>query len=190
MRIYVASSWRNGYQPEVVNALRELGHDVYDFRNPPQRSGFSWREIDDRWQDWTVDEYIENLNHPTAIAGFTSDFDAMQAADACVLVMPCGRSAHIEAGYFVGANKKLLILASKSEPELMYKMADSIHAGLGSLLLRLQEIEGERISPKRECCRASRLREHRIPELGVIHTDGGHPEHVPGHYGVYDDGRA
>ena len=35
-RIYVASSWRNAYYPEVVKRLREYGHEVYDFRNPPQ----------------------------------------------------------------------------------------------------------------------------------------------------------
>ena len=29
-KIYVASSWRNEYYPEVVNALRNAGHDVYD----------------------------------------------------------------------------------------------------------------------------------------------------------------
>lgn len=33
-KIYVASSWRNSYYPDVVNKLRATGHDVYDFRNP------------------------------------------------------------------------------------------------------------------------------------------------------------
>ena len=28
MRIYVASSWRNPYQPAAVAALRSLGHEV------------------------------------------------------------------------------------------------------------------------------------------------------------------
>ena len=46
----------------------------------------------------------------------------MQWADTGVLVMPCGRSAHLEAGYFVGAGKRLIILINDSEPELMYKM--------------------------------------------------------------------
>jgi hypothetical protein len=32
MKIYVASSWRNTYQPEVVQKLRAMGHQVYDFR--------------------------------------------------------------------------------------------------------------------------------------------------------------
>ena len=32
MHIYVASSWRNTYYPEVVQALRDAGYEVYDFR--------------------------------------------------------------------------------------------------------------------------------------------------------------
>ena len=38
-KIYVASSWRNKYQPEVVAALRKAGHEVYDFRNPKDNPG-------------------------------------------------------------------------------------------------------------------------------------------------------
>ena len=40
-KIYVASSWRNEYYPEVVAKLREAGHEVYDFRNPPSPSSAS-----------------------------------------------------------------------------------------------------------------------------------------------------
>lgn len=32
MRVYVATSWRNEFQPGVVAALREDGHEVYDFK--------------------------------------------------------------------------------------------------------------------------------------------------------------
>ena len=45
-KIYVASSWRNEYYPEVVAKLREAGHDVYDFRNPPSGDpGFKWSGV-------------------------------------------------------------------------------------------------------------------------------------------------
>ena len=41
MKIYMASSWRNADQPRVLRMIRELGHDVYDFRNPaPGNEGF------------------------------------------------------------------------------------------------------------------------------------------------------
>ena len=47
-KIYVASSWRNPYFPEVVEALRAAGHEVYDFRNPPHGgAGFHWTDIDE-----------------------------------------------------------------------------------------------------------------------------------------------
>lgn len=46
-KIYVASSWRNDFQPTVVKYLREAGYDVYDFKNPPNRSGFAWSSIDE-----------------------------------------------------------------------------------------------------------------------------------------------
>ena len=31
-KIYVASSWRNVFQQDVVGILRDLGHEVYDLR--------------------------------------------------------------------------------------------------------------------------------------------------------------
>jgi hypothetical protein len=126
-KIYVASSWRNDIQPQIVKLLRENGHEVYDFKNPTEdEHGFHWSEIDPNWKEWDCKEYITSLAHPIAEHGFSRDWGAMQWADTCVLVLPCGRSAHIEAGYFVGANKRLIIFIVKDEPELMYKMATKI----------------------------------------------------------------
>ena len=122
-KIYVASSWRNDKQPGVVEALRQQGHEVYDFRNPRFGDrGFHWSDIDPEWKQWTPEQFNEALSHPIAQRGFASDMDAMLWADVCVLVMPCGRSAHLEAGWFVGAGRPCLILLSDGEPELMYKM--------------------------------------------------------------------
>lgn len=123
-KIYVASSWRNLMQPDVVDLLRFQGHEVYDFKNPREGDkGFHWSEIDPQWKGWSPDEFRDSLDHPVAVRGFKSDFDAMKWAGVGVLVMPCGRSAHLEAGYFVGAGKPLYILLSDGEPELMYAMA-------------------------------------------------------------------
>lgn len=120
-KIYVASSWRNEYQQQVVASLRSWGHEVYDFRNPPQKSGFSWRDISPDWQNWTPQEYREALRHPVAIQGFNSDFSAMNWADTCVLVLPSGRSASFEFGWCKGQGKYCVVYQPVScEPELMY----------------------------------------------------------------------
>lgn len=130
MKIYVASSWRNQFQPEVVRQLRNAEFEVYDFRHPTydpdhtliDNTGFHWSEIDPDWKQWTPQEFRKALDHPVAKEGFDFDFNAMRWADACVLVMPCGRSAHLEAGWFVGAGKPCFILLEDGEPELMYAM--------------------------------------------------------------------
>ena len=136
MKIYVASSWRCAAQPGVVMALREAGHDVYDFRNPTADSqGFRWSEIDADWQSWSPARYRNALRHSVVKRGFGLDFGAMLWAEACVLVLPCGRSAHLEAGWFVGARKPLYVLIlERCEPELMYKMATSICVSLEELI--------------------------------------------------------
>lgn len=143
MKIYVASSWRNTVQPDVVALLRTAGHEVYDFKNPPNRSGFGWEQLCENWRNWSLSEFIEALKMPIAKAAFKSDYDAMQWADAGVLVMPCGRSAHLEAGYFVGAGKPLIILLSEGEPELMYKMADGLCLTVDDVLDDLNRYECE-----------------------------------------------
>ena len=135
MRIYVASSWRNKVQPKIVATLRELGHDVYDFKNPSSRGdGFAWSHVDDDWQNWDVSSYLQALHHPAAEAGFTKDYEAMQWAEAFVLVMPSGRSAHLEAGRAIRQGKPTcLLLADEQEPELMYKLATSIAVDMDQL---------------------------------------------------------
>jgi hypothetical protein len=119
--VYIASSWRNLYQPMVVATLRAAGLQVYDFKAPtPGNDGFRWNEIDGGWQNWEPRQWREALKHPLALHGYVLDLGAMNRADCCILVLPCGRSAHLECGYMAGQGKPVYTLAlEKTEPELM-----------------------------------------------------------------------
>lgn len=193
--MYVASSWRNPTQPSVIEALRAAGIGCYDFRNPENSTGFSWKQVKSDggpastticehcakpiayarftelgfWEPdldhdpvaWRhlatgyascnmgsqfavpkkgsdleqVDEYLRMVNHPRAIDGFRSDFDAMRRADTFALVLPCGKSAHLELGWAVGAGKRTAILLEDPvEPELMYRMVDHLAVDLDDLV--------------------------------------------------------
>lgn len=124
-KVYLASSWRNESQPAVVGAIREAGHEVYDFRNPrPGNSGFHWSAVDPKWKDWTPRQFVQALSHPVAVSGFMSDFEAMMWADTGLLLMPSGRSAHLELGWMSGAGKATGVILADGEPELMYGIAD------------------------------------------------------------------
>ena len=145
-RIYVASSWRNTFQPTVVGALRTDGFETYDFRNPADGdNGFHWSEIDREWTHWNAEQFSQGIEHPIAIAGFEKDMAAMEWADTFVLVMPCGRSAHLELGWAAGTGKDTAILLGDDnsyyhsrqygiEPELMYRMVDYLAPTLVDLL--------------------------------------------------------
>jgi hypothetical protein len=159
--IYVASSWRNPFHTAVVAALKAAdrqqpgnGFAPYDFKNPEAgNSGFHWTQVGMPTYEFTknyevpivpVHEYLAGLEHPIAEQGFKYDFEAMEMCTQCVLVLPCGRSAHLEAGWFIGQGRPTYILlnnepANRTDemmviPELMYKMATGITDSLFDLL--------------------------------------------------------
>lgn len=128
MTLYVASSWRNQYYPNVVAHLRAEAFDVYDFRNPTSGDhGFGWQEVEAAPKPWDAPTLTRALAHPRALRAFENDFGGMRIAQACVLVLPCGKSAHLEAGWFTGRDLPVVVfMPEPSEPELMYRLAPSL----------------------------------------------------------------
>ncbi|BAV43902.1 uncharacterized protein SHTP_p010 (plasmid) [Mycobacterium ulcerans subsp. shinshuense] len=146
--IYVASSWSNRRHSTVVDTLRRCGHQVYDFKHTTAGTD---REF--RWEELLVTDpnavdahlappeptraatYLASLTHRAAELGFRRDQEAMLAADTIVLVLPCGRSSHLELGWAVGAGKRsAILLDDPCTPELMYKMVDRIATDLDDLV--------------------------------------------------------
>lgn len=138
-RIYLASSWKNQSQFYMVNWLRKRGHQVYDFTDRgctlapglQECRGFSWGDIGapNDLKKWPFESFIRAItSDPLAAAGYLSDLRHMEWADTCLLLLPCGRSAHLEAGYMKGRGKRVIIHSpneeSFTEPELMYLLAD------------------------------------------------------------------
>lgn len=145
MKIYLASSWRNKFFDSTYALLSET-HNVYNFKDP--KNSFTWDEIDAYWETWTTNQFKSALTFPSAVKGFNADFKAMQNADICILVQPCGRSAHIELGWCAGAGKKTAILIpDQIEPELMFNMVDFICSSLIDLRNWLNNLEEKKNDP-------------------------------------------
>ena len=91
---------------------------------------------------WSCSDFKKALNHPETIKAFQKDFQAMQEADFCVLLLPCGRSAHSEAGWMKGNGKKVFILdlSENPKPELMYRMYDDYLTETMELIERIKLI--------------------------------------------------
>lgn len=155
MNIYVASSCRTGEAVyKLVNALRHklsASDTVYNFLEPKSGAvGFRWEEIDIDHAQWTHWAWLRALETPQAQRGFDRNFEAMRRADLCILLLPCGRSAHLEAGWCKGRCKKLFIygkacVSAGSTPwehDLMYKMADGLFDSQDALVAATVRLRG------------------------------------------------
>jgi hypothetical protein len=163
LKIYPASSWRNAHYPTVIAALRADGHDVYDFREA--NSGFCWSCS-------TLQEYITQLqSDPLVAAAFKRDRDALDWCDVCVLVLPSGRSSHLEVAYAAGCGKSTIVMLSEAEPlrgkeELMYKLL-----ALGTGGVKFVTTIGELLAALRNCAivkttdETRKLAEHALDPL-------------------------
>ena len=149
MKIYVCSSWRNEHYPALLRDLRDAGHQVWDWRNPPTGgSGFRWQDAGcsgyRHGDKIPVDVLRDMLAHPVAQAGFASDLCGMTWCDVGVLLHPCGRSAHLEAGWIAGRGKPVHMLSPADvEPDLMVlALGGKIFSSVPGLLAELERRHG------------------------------------------------
>lgn len=141
--IYLASSWRNQYQPAVLALIRAWGFDVYDFRNPAEGNhGFAACDYPS-WQSGTTAGFNQALTLPEPKQALDLDMDALRSASCVVMLLPCGKSAHIEAGYAIGAGVPLIVYSpanERFEPELMYGGAGLVTDSLTELACFLNKM--------------------------------------------------
>jgi nucleoside 2-deoxyribosyltransferase len=125
MRIYLIGSLRNPEVPAVAKELRSAGFEVFDdwFAAGPH--------ADDAWRDY---EKARGHRLKEALVGYAArhvfDFDKyhLDRADVVVMLLPAGKSGHMELGYALGRGKPGIIQLD-SDPErydVMYRFATAV----------------------------------------------------------------
>lgn len=154
LRIYLASSWRNDELVMVVyRLLRQYGFDVDAFCNQPGgRVGFNIADCLAA-AGHSLDEVdaITALRHPAVAEqfriAFREDKKWLDWCNCVIMLMPCGRSAHLEAGYAKGQGKLFYIYwmteMPKGEFDNMYQFADGMfrREEIGDLVHELMKHE-------------------------------------------------
>jgi nucleoside 2-deoxyribosyltransferase len=138
-KIYLIGSLRNPRVTEVAKKLRTAGHEVFD----------DWMaagpEADDYWQKYEQDK---GHNYKEALAGFSAnhvyhyDKSHLDRNEMAVLVLPAGKSGHLELGYMIGSGKPGYILFDEKMPErwdVMYLFASEVFFTLDSLIEKLKD---------------------------------------------------
>lgn len=136
--IYLIGSLRNPNIPLIGDRLRAEGIEVFDdwFAAGP--------EADDKWQEF---EQGRGRNFRMALYGwhagnvFRFDKTHLDRAKAAVLVLPAGKSAHLELGYVIGQGKPGYVLFD-GEPErfdVMYRFATDVFFSVDELVANLKQ---------------------------------------------------
>lgn len=136
--IYLIGSLRNPRVQMVGEQLRAAGWNVFDdwFAAGP--------EADDAWQRYEQakgHDFVQALEGAAAEHVFHFDYEHLYTADAAVLVLPAGKSAHLELGWALGRSIPGFVLLD-GEPErfdVMYKFADGVARNVGELIQMLKE---------------------------------------------------
>ena len=128
MKIYIATSWRmQGAALIMTSWLRSEGMEVDCFCDESTgRYVFHFSEISADADSINGIDFLEDRRSQKA---FAEDKKWLDWADTCILMLPSGRSAHLEAGYAKGCGKKLYIVGDfpPGEFDVMYGVADGLY---------------------------------------------------------------
>jgi nucleoside 2-deoxyribosyltransferase len=125
-KLYLISSLRIDTVRDCANELREVGFDVFD----------DWHaagpQADDIWRDYEKQRgrtYLEALAGYHAKHVFALDHKHLSEADVAVLLLPAGRSGHLELGWHLGRGKPGYILIDDPDRwDVMYQFATGVFA--------------------------------------------------------------
>lgn len=134
--IYLIGSLRNPKVPLLAARLRAEGFEVFDdwYAAGPR--------ADDHWQDYEKNRehsFTEALRGYAARHVFEYDRKHLDRCKIAVLLMPAGKSGHLEFGYMMGQGKLGFVLLDK-EPErfdVMYGFAAGVTADEDELVRQL-----------------------------------------------------
>lgn len=139
MKIYLIGSLRNKEIPTIAAEMRETGLDIFDDWYAPGP------EADDYWRKYEIErgrDFLEALEGHAAKHIFEFDKSHIDSSHVGVLVLPAGKSAHMELGYMLGQGKPGYILLD-NDPErwdVMYQFATGVFRQRADLIQTLERL--------------------------------------------------
>lgn len=139
MLVYLIGSLRNPAVPAVAEMLRSHDIDVFDdwFAAGPH--------ADDCWRDY---EMQRGRTYEQALEGYAAkhvfDFDRrhLERCDGAVLMLPAGKSGHLELGFMAGRGKPTFVLLDNPERwDVMYQFATGVFSDLEALVDGIRRVK-------------------------------------------------
>lgn len=143
MDIYIASSWKNKEAVRnLAEFLRSKGFEVDDFTDDSRgRYVFHWMDVCADLDRINAKAFMEDGRTKKAC---NEDIKLIKWCDVLIMLCPCGKSSHLEAGYAKGLGKKTYLFAPNGFPpgdfEVMYCLFNGLYSNIDKLHLELVRI--------------------------------------------------
>ena len=123
---FIASRFRNkDVVLELARQLREKGKSVYCFFETVASRTHVGDLDSDPEQAMTRFEAVENWQDDSRVREvFETDMEALKNSQTVLLLLPAGKSAHLEAGIAYGLGKKCILVGEQKETETLYLIFD------------------------------------------------------------------
>jgi len=137
-KIYLIGALANHRIPRIAKEIRNLGFICFD-------NWWSAGPLADSYLKHYAKlkglNYKETLQDAASQNTFQFDKSNLDDSDISVLVMPAGKSGHLELGYFIGRGKPGYILFERepSRVDIMYQFATNIFFSKKELYKELKE---------------------------------------------------
>ena len=109
---------------KLTDDIRQKDYTVYCFfeskmstprlNNDPEEEMENFEKL-----DWKTDPLIKEM--------FEADLEAERNSDTFVMLLPAGKSCHIEAGVAFGLGKKCILIGAQKEAESLYLIFDEVY---------------------------------------------------------------
>ena len=138
---FIASRWRNKTSAlELTNKIRQRGKTVYCYI---EGDGTDYA-LKKAGEDQTPNDFMKQFetipnwqSDPKVKEIFDVDMQALKQSESLILLLPAGKSSHIEAGIAYGMRKKCIIIGQQEKTESLYLIFDYFYNSIDEFISSL-----------------------------------------------------
>jgi hypothetical protein len=135
---FIASRYRNKeIVLELTNKLRGKGKSVYCFIEG-DGSDYPLKDVEQRHEPEAFMKQFESIpnwqNDPAVKEIFDVDMNALKDSETLILLLPAGKSAHVEAGAAYGMGKHCIVVGEQQETESLYMIFNEFYNSIDEFI--------------------------------------------------------
>src|SRR3989338_5135293 len=119
----------------LIEELKKRGKTCYNFCEMPADPNNPLGDAEEQMKVFELEK--DFLANPYYRKIFERDLNGLKHAQAVILLLPAGTSAHIEIGIAYGLGKKCILIGKPLKPETLYLLFDEYHERVENFLASL-----------------------------------------------------